>query len=584
MGEFPTLKNLSLDKIEDAVRNGITPGMPSFAMSEIGPADLLQMFVNLSGDAAPSRDVDLCDVNDVRSDSVDWISDYNEGLAFFRKPDPAGAACANCHGPDGFDLAASGAQTGDIFRRGLLHLPVEDVDKVDRFLAAVRAKHNLPTGMAAPRVMKPFQPGGAKLACGDDLSDCDHAFGLALAKLSPTLAGPPIKTVADAKKAAEELMKENFRTFPIGMDLNPLAMDGHHGREFNSLADWFPDTHRPVKDAAARQAIYAAMDDYLADPTWDELFKMIDVIEANTDNVDEAGVPLNDVISNKYLSIQVYQHILRNELALNRPFATEPETIARSRNYFWRTGDAARVGSDRNVWLDYPITDKFKEKFNVLATGEYAGNPERSLRAELDSIRVSWFFAGMQMDGGLYESEGGATQSTEYFTHSLYQRKMVNHLTWIRFRKNLAMVYGDGDRFKLAERNPEVKTRFATRYGFEFAYMNFYGRGLDNMLPSEPEKQELYFRLAANAFRMNMLLVIDEIRQTGQVYHKAVWENAIFGHWMDGNVEQLLVYQNGGNMSADDAQIIADLKAEVAGACDARSVHNAPDHPDKCQF
>ena len=382
VGEFPTLKGISLSQMDDIVRNGKGTQMPSFAMTEIGPLDLHQVVVNLSGQDAESRNDDLCSVNDVREETFDWTADYNAGLQFWRKPDADGAACTNCHAPDGFDLAATGATSADIFRRGLLHLPVEDVELVDKFLAAVRAKFNLPVA-DTPKEIIPFQPGGQPLDCGDPKdfpeanrdkteaiyksdywSECDHMFGKELAKLSPTLAGAPITTIADAKQAAEEMMRENFRTFRVGFKLNALGQDGYHGKEHNTVADWFPDFHRPVKSDADREILYAAMDDYLANPTWDELWKMVDAVEKLTKPVSQAGQPLNQVISNKYLSILVYQHILREEMVNGNAFVDMPETIADKRNYFWRAGDAARAQSDRDNYRDNPIDDKLKKKFN----------------------------------------------------------------------------------------------------------------------------------------------------------------------------------------------------------------------------
>ena len=52
------------------------------------------------------------------------------GLAVWRKPDAHGAACANCHGPDGFELARFDFSDDDIRRQDAVHLSPQDSDKI----------------------------------------------------------------------------------------------------------------------------------------------------------------------------------------------------------------------------------------------------------------------------------------------------------------------------------------------------------------------------------------------------------------------------------------------------------------------
>ena len=156
---------------------------------------------------------------------------------------------------------------------------------------------------------------------------------------------------------------------------------------------------------------------------------------------------------------------------------------------------------------------------------------------------------------------------------------MTNHLAWLRFRKNLANGMGDSYRFDAARMGDRVKTRFATRAGFEFAYYLKYGFGLDKQVSKDPEKQQLTRTLHANAIRMNIYLVIDEIERTGQVYNKAFWKNIAIGDWLDNIMTPMLRLQNGGNLSQADQKMLGDLDDAIDGACEAKSDANNPMGP-----
>ncbi|MEL7372471.1 MAG: hypothetical protein AAFN74_26340, partial [Myxococcota bacterium] len=97
-----------------------------------------------------------------------------EGLELWRKPDPAGVACANCHTPDALDLAILGYTDDVITRRARLHLEADDAAKLVKFVHAQRRHF----GIERPchPEYRPLQPGGVVLP-GDTPIAQDMAFG-----------------------------------------------------------------------------------------------------------------------------------------------------------------------------------------------------------------------------------------------------------------------------------------------------------------------------------------------------------------------------------------------------------------------
>src|SRR5579862_4406794 len=72
-------------------------------------------------------------------------ADYDAGLQIWRKPGATSdhGACANCHGPDGIELASYNFDDADIVRRASVHLDYEDTQAVVRFIHAVRERYGI---------------------------------------------------------------------------------------------------------------------------------------------------------------------------------------------------------------------------------------------------------------------------------------------------------------------------------------------------------------------------------------------------------------------------------------------------------
>ena len=88
---------------------------------------------------------------------------------------------------------------------------------------ALRAKFSI-VQPPNPLTFRPFQPGGAVLP-GANAQERDKAFGQELKDMNLRLMGDPINSVADAKKAWDELGAVNLRTLKVGIPMNHYTED-----------------------------------------------------------------------------------------------------------------------------------------------------------------------------------------------------------------------------------------------------------------------------------------------------------------------------------------------------------------------
>ena len=129
---------------------------------------------------------------------------YRNALDVWRAPRVNGE-CMSCHGPDFFDLARTGTLDSDIRRRGIMDgaSPAE-VEQLIEGVRVVRQAYRL--APENPRTFRPLQPGGAVLPGASTIAR-DLAFAEEFAKFAPTLtSAQPIRTLADAKRARDELL------------------------------------------------------------------------------------------------------------------------------------------------------------------------------------------------------------------------------------------------------------------------------------------------------------------------------------------------------------------------------------------
>ena len=442
--------------------------------------------------------------------SGDPANVIDEGLTIWRKSgDPNkdnGAACANCHSPDGLDLAYFDFSKGAILRRGEPHVGKEDAAKIAAMIEAVRDKYQI-TEPKDFLLDRPFQPGGAVLP-GASVQERDLAFGRQLQDMGYRFATVPVLNIEEALIQKEEwLSKVDPRTLKIGMPLNRWSEDPHRGEEHASIADWLPDLgFMPSREV--EEDWYALHDLYLENPTDENFMLMYDAVEAYTDHPFQGNG--KSLMLKKYKSVLVAQHMFRQELTEGSLFGERPTSAffplrmaakkPKGYNPIWEVGDFARVNSkDEELELPKEIMERI----------------EGSNKEAMKQVKVPWFYTGWLFDQGLQKtSKSNSTKSAEYFSHffqddfsegqpnrSGYSIHNIFMITRKQMVHNFDPVATEGTPARLA-----------------VAYSNFHGYGWDvKKAPKDSqERLDIYQFMVENSYRMMLFLIQEDIKQKGK--------------------------------------------------------------------
>ncbi|MDX1641496.1 MAG: hypothetical protein R3220_07345, partial [Balneolaceae bacterium] len=234
-----------------------------------------------------------------------------EGLEAWRKPGAiqAGAACANCHAPDGLDLAYFAFSETTIKRRAKPHtsqfsteLSGKDFEKIKKMIEALRIKYNITP--KDPMEFRPLQPGGEVLP-GNTAADRDLAFGQQLQNMNLLFVSEPVLSLEDAKLHREEWLEVNPRTLKVGIPFNRWSEDPFHGTEHATMADWLPDLPRIPKEGKAEEW-YALQDQYLQNPTDENFWEMYN--NEHRHNQSSFKGSSEHFFRRKYRSVLMAQH------------------------------------------------------------------------------------------------------------------------------------------------------------------------------------------------------------------------------------------------------------------------------------
>jgi mono/diheme cytochrome c family protein len=511
-GGIPALPGeLTLGQYMSVARYGKGPRMPPFSAERVTDWQLASDWAFLKGWRLVESTAAACASAPREPAARRWTAESLQqasasGLAAWRTPDGEGAACASCHGPDPIDLAFIGYRDGDVLRRALLHVDAPNAWRVVDWVHALRARHAI-----VPKdrmTFRPLQPGGEVLP-GATPADRDALFGQRLAQAVPSLAGAPVRTLAAAEAARDGLLALDPRTMPVGITFNRWTEDRHHGEAHRTFSDWMPDRpHLPV-DSAARDALFALHDTYLANPSWDSLLAILQAEKNKTyipglENVSNA----RELFQHKHRSVLFAQHLFRAELLGLPGLSSRGTAPFPFDNSPWMVADRARTSQSAistckldGLCVGFP---SLPEDISASAT--------QGLHTELQLLKLPWFYLGWQFDFSLYQTNGSnATRSSEYFTGELYALGYYNHLTFMRFRKNLSMAYEPGAL-------PEGERRLAHTDSNNFGYFLAYGRGMGTKTPPDASARELYAKLLANSLRMTLVLMTDEVKRTGRAH------------------------------------------------------------------
>jgi hypothetical protein len=414
------------------------------------------------------------------------------------------AACATCHTPDAIDIASYNFDDADITRRALEHLDATDTRTLVDYIHALRTKLNL-YPLKDPDKDRPLQPGGAVLP-GQTPTDRDFAFAQELKEKLPRFFDEKIETIAQAKAAEQDLLDLQPVNLKVGIPLNRLSEDVAHGKEHSSIAQWLPEVP-PSIPPADLATWYAAEDAYLLDPTDARLQVLIDRHIALVDTSRQPAI--NSLSAIKFRALLAWQHRLRKHTDASPVNVAEDAKGHQELNTVWNVGEFARVLIGRDA-LDLGMDPEMRAK-------KLAGPP---ITEQEKLLRASWFWAGWLSDQGLFRtSREDKTRYGQWMSTSLSQDGPYPvHNVYANARRQ-AVISNDVEAW-----GGEPLSR--RRRIWDFSGLRVF-RLHARDIPAEPVHRQLYLTFTLNCFRMNLLLLRDDIAKTGIVWWRGTAKEAV---------------------------------------------------------
>ena len=250
---------------------------------------------------------------------------------------------------------------------------------------------------------------------------------------------------------------------PVAFRLNPLSQDKFNDGQEATIADWIPDV--PATDGLPVRLTTEA--DFVSQDR---------AIAARTVNS-----PIEMLAQNKYRSLLAYQFLLK----FGKPWVPEG-------NPMWKVGDFGRI---------YAEADFQSLGMSPQLIAENSGGPTPA--EQMRDLRLSWFWIGWLFDPSLTHS--GPSKDTlraDYFVLTLLQdAKLPAHALFMLTRK-------------LAEQKPG-KVPFEFQYSFLLTSENIVG-----WEPKKVEDRNQFRAYAAQSFRLNLWLLLNDIKTTGRTIRK----------------------------------------------------------------
>jgi hypothetical protein len=430
--------------------------------------------------------------------SQDLAKALSEGLAVWRLPDKKGASCASCHSPDGIELAYYNFDDPTVRRRAYPHVGLRNADRIVRFVHALREFY----GIVQPRdpvADRPLQPGGTALA-GSSPAERDLAFGKTLPSHLPALMTGRINSVAQAKAARDQVVKLDVHQVKIGFELNRLSEDRFNGKEHATVANWIADTALPFP----RERLIEIEDTYLADPTDANLKALDEAI------IKESGQPqsqADQLAVAKYRALLYLQHAMRME-SLRRPtwMMRGPVAFAEFKqpmlpNPMWEVAEVGRM------YLESPGGE-----FGLPEDVMINKNTGPSFVDQMKQLRLGWFWAGWMADQGLQRtSHLPETRRADYFSMTLLEDGPYPlHCAFMLTKKLATQSF-----VKEAWLPGPLEQHVVINYSFLVLRDN-----LKNYEPASGEHRKLFRQFVCNSFRMNLLLLADELERKKYVTYQ----------------------------------------------------------------
>lgn len=422
------------------------------------------------------------------------------GLAAWRKADANGMACANCHSPDGFELARFNFSDEDIRRRAAIHLDSADSDKIIALIHALRDQYTLHGRLLDPLTDRPFQPGGRVIE-GATSQERDYSTALqTFAPRLPTLFNTRIDSLDKALLARDEILAFDPRNEPIGIPFPRLSEDIHHGQEHGLLNDWFTELARiPLADKVTEW--YALHDRYLADPNEANLWAILNGVDVFT--ADLASPNTNKFATAKYKSLLLGQHLLR-EAVLGRTELSARQPVA----FLQSPGGEGAAGARTIIHNPLFAVGSHAHQNRPAATDFPAvvlGSLNSEFNQQLEQMMLPWWYMAWIFNPGLPD----VANRHEYFPQAveghLGGEPYPLHHEYVQIKMALTRAYVPWVRRVGEAPTAEGLNLSRASRGFD------YGDAQAARKFFNAEHQRLYRTFAANLRRMQLYLLLNEL-------------------------------------------------------------------------
>ncbi len=577
-GKYPAVPGmLSEAEFVQQARTG-SGAMPSFRADYISDENLHKDYAALKALAGVPDRAAVVAADPAKWSPAEVEARYQLGLKAFRKPGAVdGLACANCHSPDGIELAVIGFTDDEILRRGQQHLSPADALLVRDFVHAQRRRFDI-VRTCSPD-WRPFQPGG-KVLPGNTAAEQDVAFLGELSQRGLKVAAGKVIGLADAHAAMTEMQALDLRTLPIGVPLPRWAEDKFDGPEHRDINDYMPIVPHIPNDPAA---YYAKDDAYLANPTDVALFDLVKRQAADTNDGGYAAVSsvpkspssncptydtsttwlIRNVNEPKRGAVLVAAHLFREELRKPGSF------LARGRSPFPGSDTALnpmfRVGSEN---VEPPCYDHIDhpQYIKSFPEGFRAEFPESDLAAGIvsnatDRLTHPWMMLGQVMDQTLLSTLPDSGNKTHYWAFRnfvqrevnlpfLYVHRLANQLAYAsQMRGTDAFPRALGPYASVDQLNPLLHNNNQNHAGLSGA-----------VSPADfgPAAAGIN-QLKGNLIRM-ILLLSEELLKSGEAISSD--QNADHDQGVVPSTRNLEGYLTGLEKLASDAKASQDLKAQ----------------------
>lgn len=531
---YPSLRGtLALSDFQAIIRSG-KGNMPAFSSTYLPDSVLESDFRILS---RGSRPVDTAKPR-LASEWVWSQAEFEriraDGLKAWRQPDSHGAACANCHTPDGVDLAIIGYQDEAILRRARQHLEPEDAARVVDFIHAQR-RHFKITTPCSPK-WRPFQPGGEPLP-GKTPDEQDLAFLKQLETMGLELAVGRVVTLADARRALAQLQQVDIRKLKVGIELPRWTEDGFNGKAHESFNDYIPTIPRIPND---RAKFHEAEDRYITQPSDENFFALVDAIGSQTNSGDylqkssamvrncthwgnTAGGFLERTSILKKRSVLISQHFFRRELTkeagrfLEQPLSPFPNHPGTLNPFFHLAGDLVEPpcydDSDRSVIFD-ALPESLRKELPE------QDQSERNVKHFSADLSHSWMTLGQIYDPTLFMVEPIPDNKLHYWSHLNFRQRQVHEPFFSVHRLASAMAYHPQHE-KLFEgvKSPQMRSFHASfNVDVLLDWKKIYQQFVGQVTPVASGELVRANRFKGNILRMLLLLQKDLLEKGAAVH------------------------------------------------------------------